>query len=225
MTRGSGTFSLSLVAGRNTMSFGLDREGGTMEFDIPAVAGEYDLGDIKPPGSQSKSRKTHTLRGIVRDASGRPFKNAKVLIWAGSVGDPTDDTRTDDTGRFQFDSLKSTQAIVWAVSTHRPYVVSPDQSSGTVDLPCNSLVTLSVARHSEYFWIRPRGVTGFWMFLRDGILMGGATLDGTRRVGVPWGDWRILVVANGAILERRLSIREGGQGTLARTSFSDATRR
>jgi len=225
MTRGSGTFSLSLVAGRNTMSFGLDRECGTMEFDIPAAAGTHDLGDIKPPGSGSKSRTAHTLRGIVRDASGRPFKNAQVLIWAGSVGDPTDDTRTDDNGRFQFDSLKSTQAIVWAVSTSRPYVVSPEQSSGTVMLPCDSLVTLSVARSSEYHWLQPRGVTGFWMFLRDGILMGGASLDGSQRVGVPWGDWRILVVERGKILERRILIREGGEGSLSRKDFSDVTAR
>ncbi|MEE8106786.1 MAG: carboxypeptidase-like regulatory domain-containing protein [Planctomycetota bacterium] len=218
-----GNFSLSLVAGRNSMSFGFGREGGTMEIQVPAGKLKHDLGDIKPSGNAAKSRTNHTLRGIVRDASGRPFKNAQVLIWAGSVGDPTDEARTDENGRFEFDELKSTQAIVWAVSTHRPYVVSPDQSSGTVDLPCNSLVSLSVARSSEYHWLQPRGVTGFWMFFRDGILMGGASLDGTKRVGVPWGDWRILVVQLGKILERRISIREGGESSLSRKDFSDVT--
>jgi hypothetical protein len=79
-----------------------------------------------------------TLSGIVRDSTGRPLREAVVVL------DPSDDiraTRTDAAGRFRFDRLRAKRYVMR--TTWIGYV--PDER--TIDLPAGGLeVSITLAR-------------------------------------------------------------------------------
>ncbi|MHC4493497.1 MAG: hypothetical protein ACYTDU_17960 [Planctomycetota bacterium] len=166
------------------------------------------------------------VHGLVLNVAGRPHAGAEVRLWAGNVGAPSHVGRTNADGEFRFERIKSEQAILWAVSTRRPHVVLPDQSSGTVRLPCNTPVVLRAPDPDEYYGVRPaKGLAGFFLFVREGVFLNGASLDGSDEVGLPVGRYHIAVVTHDhRILEATLAIRKGGEGhVLTPRDFTDTT--
>ncbi|MHC4974203.1 MAG: hypothetical protein ACYTG3_17930 [Planctomycetota bacterium] len=223
-TNEDGRFEITVVSGRSVFFFGEGREDGTLDFEIPDK--DANLGDLTiPPRQMAKPPVPGPVHGLVLNMAGRPHAGAEVRLWAGVVGAPSHVGRTNDDGEFRFERVKSEQAILWAVSTRRPHVLVPDQSSGIVRLPCNTPVVLRAPDPDEYYWVRPaNGLAGFFVFVREGVFMSGASLDSSDEVGLPVGRYRIAVVTpDHRILERQLALRKGGQGTLRPRDFTDTT--
>ena len=101
-----------------------------------------------------------------------------------------------------------------------PHLVLPSQSSGTVRLPCTPVI-LRAPAPDEYCWVRHPDVEGFTLFIRDNVFLGGDLLDTHARVGLPPGDYRILVVSDNRIFETTTRIALGG--TLDLGGFRDVT--
>jgi hypothetical protein len=224
-TNEDGRFAVTLVSGRNIFFFGEGREDGTLDFEVPNK--DANLGDLTiPPKQMAKPPVPGPVHGLVLNVAGRPHAGAEVRLWAGNVGAPSHVGRTNADGEFRFERIKSEQAILWAVSTRRPHVVLPDQSSGTVRLPCNTPVVLRAPDPDEYYWVRPaKGLAGFFLFVREGVFLNGASLDGSDEVGLPVGRYHIAVVTHDhRILEATLAIRKGGEGhVLTPRDFTDTT--
>jgi hypothetical protein len=219
-----GRFALRLVPGRNVFSFGEARKDGTLDLEISSH--DTDLGDLTvPPRIVADPREPGPVHGLVLNLAGRPHAGAEVRLWAGNVGPPSHVARTDLEGRFSFDAIGGEHAIVWAVSTRRHHLVLPEQSSGTIRLPCNTPVVLRAPDPDEYYWVRPQGgLAGFFLFVREGILLGGQSLDRSDEVGLPVGRYHLaLVTHDHRILEGPFVAREGGRGHLRRIHLTDTT--
>ena len=223
-TNEDGRFEINVVSGRSVFFFGEGREDGTLDFEIPNK--DANLGDLTiPPRQMAKPPVPGPVHGLVLNIAGRPHAGAEVRLWAGVVGAPSHVGRTNAEGKFRFERIRSEQAVLWVSSTSRPHVLVPDQSSGIVRLPCNTPVVLRAPDLDEYYWMRPAaGLSGFFLFVREGVFLNGASLDASDEVGLPVGRYHIAVVTHDhRILERQLAIPKGGKGVLRPRDFTDTT--
>jgi len=210
-----GTGLIRLVAGSNTL-------GPFGEVVIPPEP--TDLGELRilPPPPAPEDAGRFELTVLVVDLAGRPNEEAEVQLWDGTVGPGAarGGTRVDE--RMIFDELRGPEVVAWAtVPFQRQVLLLPDQGSGIVRLPCGTPVVLRVPREDELCWVQVRGVQGYFLFERDGAMLGGGALD--EPFGVPPGDYRVYgVTAGGRILE--LAVRlNAGERVLAATEFTDTT--
>lgn len=231
LTDAQARFDLSVVPGRNWVSFGEHGRLGVREVVVPGEG--LDLGEIvvRPPAPAEEG--SRSIHGFVLDCAGRPRVNAQVRLWDGNVGEPSHYVRTDEKGRFTCEGLRNEHVIAWAVTMPRmngpsgglsQLVYLPEQSSGTIRLPCDTPVTLRAPAKDEFLWVHPP-CPGFYLFIRDGVFLGGSTLRTVDDVGLPPGSYHIVAVTDdGRILEGDLTVTEGGELRLEETDFRDTTR-
>jgi len=217
LTGPDGRFELHAAPGPNYLVFQDSR------IPILAAGPGTDLGNVRPePPSPPAPRVLRTIHGVVVDGRGEPYPGAQVLVWDGTVGEATGETKTDEEGRFVFRGLESRRIIVWAVSTERRrHVICPEQCSGTVLLPCNTPVVVRLLRPEQYAWTRlPE--KGFALFERDGLLLGGDVLMLRQRVGLAPGRYRIwMLTEDGRVLKSRFPITAAGKLDIARDLLRD----
>ena len=81
-------------------------------------------------------------------------------------------------------------------------------------------IILRVPELEEYCWVRPKGISGMFLFERDGIFLGGQRLGGSDTVGMPPGAYRIVVISGtGRILEASFTAPSGGERRLLAKYF------
>jgi protocatechuate 3,4-dioxygenase beta subunit len=224
ITGPDGLFELSLLPGTNILCFGAGREDGRRPLEVPNR--DVDLGPVElPPKDYRRPGAKETLRGTVLDFSGRPAPGVEVRLWDGTVGQHSHVTDTDRDGRFSFSDLRNDRVILWATSMIQPHLVIPSQCSGTVHLPCNTPIVLRVPTRNEYWWARPTGFSGFFLFIRDGVFVNGSSADDFDVVGVPPGSYRVILLGRDKrILEGTFSVTEhGGTGDLTPRLFRNVT--
>jgi len=210
-----GRFTLLLAPGLNTLSIGESGRGGSVPIDVPTT-GKLDLGDISPvpKSAASSSSQPRELHGTVRALSGAPLKGAEVRLWDGNVGQPSHEVHTDENGLWRANGLHAHRVIAWALSSSRHHMVLPQQSSGTIHMPCHTSVALVAPSEDEYAWVRTRDVHGFFLFVRDGVFLGGELLDSADVLGLPEGKYSIYAVTHSAVFELSTTIRPTASRTL-----------
>jgi hypothetical protein len=230
ITDADARFDLPVAPGRNWIVVGQHGEFGTHEFVAPE--GGIDLGDIVVEPPKPTRPGNATLRGLVLDCAGRPRAGAQVELGDGNLGATSHYVRTDDQGRFACEGLKSERVVARAVTMPRKNGMFgglsgvahlPEQDSGTIRLPCNTPVTLTAPAREEILWVKPPH-RGFYLFVRNGVCVGGSPLDTIDEFGLPPGNYHIVAVTDdGRILEGDRTVTEGGELRLEETDFRDTT--
>lgn len=214
-----GSFELLLSEGKNTFTFGEAKTDGTLPAEIPPRA--VELGDLRVPGPPPRGDE-HSLTGVVLNLAGAPHAGCEVRAWDGSVGMHTHETVTDAEGGFAIEGLTGSFVILWAISTERRHVFLPTQTTGSLRPPCARIV-LQAPEEEEFAWARVEA-EGFYVFLRDGVLLGGDALGPADVVGLPPGPLKIVLLTMDArILEASLLVREAGDLLLGLHRFRDTT--
>jgi hypothetical protein len=171
-----------------------------------------DLGEIMLPTSSAAQRSAvpRALHGTVTSMSGKPLADVIVKLWDGNVGEASHEVVTDEHGLWRVTGLQGHRVIVWALSSSRHHIVLPEQSSGTILMPCSTPVALVAPGADEYAWARVSDLHGFYLFERAGVLLGGELLGVHDTIGLPLGSYRIFAVTDRGITERAEVFRAGG---------------
>ena len=93
-------------------------------------------------------------------------------------------------------------------------MVLPEQSSGTIQMPCSSPVSLVAPGENEYAWVRAPNVDGFFLFVRAGVFLGAEPLNSSDTLGLPLGKYRIFAVTDAGVVQLATVLRAGGAHTL-----------
>jgi hypothetical protein len=218
-----GRFKLRLVPGANTLMFGEWREDGTAPLRVPPHDLDLGIYRLRPKVVVEHARPS-VVHGIVLDCAGRPHFGAQVRIWTGNVGRHKHEVVSDRQGRFRISGITAPSVILWAVSSTRPHLVLPSQSSGTVQTPCSAPILLRAPTAAEYTWMVRKELDGFFLFLREEVLLHVERLYGDEPLGMPPGRYRIVVVAgDGRILEASFALVGGAEIELGPLDFEDTT--